>query len=112
MKVYSASVIGGGMGGKLSMNAIVASPRLRLAAVADLRADVRKQLHELNPNIKLYASHRELLADCPTEVVCVSTFPPSHREVVLDALELNLAGILCEKPLGDTTAAGRDILRR
>lgn len=111
MKVYSASVIGGGMGGKLSMNALVASPHFRLMAMADLRADVREELHQLNPDIKLYASHQELFADCPTDVVCVSTFPPSHREVVLDALKLNLAGILCEKPLGDTAEAGREILR-
>ena len=105
MKVYTASVIGAGMGGRLSINALVESPRFRLLAVADLRADVRKQLYQMNPNIKLYPSHTELFADCPTDVVCVSTFPPSHREVTLDALELNLAGILVEKPLGDTAAA-------
>ncbi|MCE5258742.1 MAG: Gfo/Idh/MocA family oxidoreductase [Chloroflexi bacterium] len=110
MQVYTASVIGGGMGGRLSMNALVVSPRFRLIAMADLRADVRKHLYEMNPNIKLYASHKDLFADCPTDVVCVSTFPPSHREVTLDALKLNLAGILCEKPLGDTAAAGRAIL--
>ena len=51
-----------------------------------------------------------MFAECPTEVVCVSTWPPSHREVVMDALRLAPQGILCEKPLGDTAAAGRDIL--
>jgi predicted dehydrogenase len=111
MKVHTASVVGGGTGGKLSMNALVASSLFHLVAVADLRADVRRELHQLNPNIKLYASHQELFSECPTDVVCVSTFPPSHCEVVLDALKLNLAGILCEKPLGDTARAGRDILR-
>jgi predicted dehydrogenase len=111
MKVYSASVVGGGMGGKLSMRALAASSHFNLEAAADLRADVRSELQRLYPNIKLYASHQELFAACPTDVVCVSTFPPSHREVVLDALKLDLAGILCEKPLGDTAAAGRDILQ-
>ncbi|MHB9033331.1 MAG: Gfo/Idh/MocA family protein [Anaerolineae bacterium] len=110
MKVYTASVIGGGMGGKLSINALRASSRFRLLAAAGLRADVRDQLQELYPGIKLHTSHKDLFADCPTDVVCVSTFTPSHREVVLDALKLNLSGILCEKPLGDTHAAGRDIL--
>jgi predicted dehydrogenase len=46
----------------------------------------------------------------PTDVVCVSTWPPSHLEVSRAALALPLKGILVEKPLGDTWAAGRGVL--
>ena len=53
----------------------------------------------------------EMFAQCPTDVVCVSTYAPSHERIVLDALELPaLKGILVEKPLGDTAAAGRRIV--
>lgn len=107
---FTASVVGGGAGGKLSMNALAASERFRLVAAADLREDVRREIAARYPGIRVFPNHREMFAACPTEVVCVSTYPPSHREVVLDALQLDLKGILCEKPLGDTTAAGRDIL--
>jgi predicted dehydrogenase len=44
-------------------------------------------------------------------VVCVSTYPPTHEPVALDALEhLPLEGILVEKPLGHTAASGRRTL--
>jgi predicted dehydrogenase len=47
----------------------------------------------------------------PTDVVCVSTYAPSHESIVLDALARpSLRGILVEKPLGDTGAAGRQII--
>ena len=107
---YSACVVGGGLGGKLSMDALVASPRYRLVAAADLKEDVRQVLIDRCPGIRVFANHQEMFAECPTDVVCVSTYASSHREVALDALDLDLKGILCEKPLADTAAAGRVIL--
>jgi hypothetical protein len=47
---------------------------------------------------------------CPTDVVCVSTYPPSHEEVALSALNLPLKAILVEKPLGHSAVFGRRIL--
>lgn len=109
---YRTGVVGGGAGGKLSMAALAASERFDLVALADLRAEVRQEIAALHPGIRTFASHQDMFASCPLEVVCVSTYPPSHREVTRDALALPLHGILVEKPLGDTTAAGRDILHQ
>ena len=109
-KRVTASVVGGGMGGKLSLDALVASGRYELLGAADLREDVRQDLAQRYPGISVCASYQEILAVCPTDVVCVSTWPPSHREIVLAALEREVVGLLCEKPLGDTAASGRDIL--
>ena len=53
-----------------------------------------------------------MLEECPTDVVCVSTWPPSHLEVARDALDLPLTGILVEKPLADNAASGREVLER
>jgi predicted dehydrogenase len=47
---------------------------------------------------------------CPTDIVCVSTYPPSHEEVTLEALKLPLKAILVEKPLGHSVSSGRRIL--
>lgn len=109
-KRLTASVVGGGMGGQLSIRALRDSDRFDLVAVADLRDDVRKMLEDTFPGIKTYPSHREMFADAPTGIVCVSTYPPSHEEVTMDALQLPLKGILVEKPLGHTAASGRRIL--
>ena len=108
--LYTASVVGGGAGGGLSLNALAASDWFSLKAVADLRADVRESLAERFSGIQTYATHEEMFADCPTDVVCVSTYPPTHEEVTLAALGLPLKGILVEKPLGHTAASGRRIL--
>ena len=110
LRRYSASVVGGGLGGRLSMDALVASARYDLMAASDLRADVRAAIADRYPGVTVFPNHRDMLAECPTDVVCVSTYAQSHREVALDALELDLKGILCEKPMADTSSAGRDIL--
>ncbi len=110
MKPYTASVIGGGAGGTLSMTALHQSAQFELVAMADLNPTVREQAAQRFPGIQTYASHEELFAAAPTDVVCVSTYPPSHEAVTMAALELPLKGILVEKPLGHTAAAGQRIL--
>lgn len=110
-KIYTASVVGGGFGGQLSMSALTASPRFKLTAAADLREEAREQLRRLYPGIRTFPDHQSMFRDCPTDVVAVSTFPPSHEEITHAAIARpELMGILVEKPLGPTHAAGRRIL--
>ncbi|MDQ3328534.1 MAG: Gfo/Idh/MocA family oxidoreductase [Chloroflexota bacterium] len=111
MDSLSASVVGGGTGGRLSLRALADSPLFDLAAVADLRPEVRQDLAAEYPGIETYPTHEEMFAARPTDVVCVSTYPPSHEPITLDALRLPLRGILIEKPLGHTVASGRRILQ-
>ena len=109
-KRLTAAVVGGGAGGKLSMDALAALDRFKLVAAADIRPEVCRELEARFPAIRTFTSHREMFAQCPTDDVCVSTWPPSHEEVTLDALALPLKGILVEKPLGHTAASGRRLL--
>ena len=106
----TASVVGGGMGGKLSMTALRNSDRFELVAVADNNPEVCRALATQFAPIQTFPNHREMFAACPTDIVCVSTYPSTHEEVTLDALRLPLKGILVEKPLGHTVASGRRIL--
>lgn len=106
----TASVVGAGMGGRLSLNALAASPDYTLVAAADLRPDVRADVERLFSGLRTFATHDEMFAACPTDVVCVSTYPDTHERVAVDALALPLRGILVEKPLADTAAGGRRIL--
>jgi predicted dehydrogenase len=109
-QVYSAAVVGCGAGGMLSVKALAASDHYRLVAVCDLRSEVRDALVREFPGIRTYADHRALLSDVSADVVCVSTYPPTHEEIALAALETDPRGLLVEKPLGHSTAAGRRIL--
>ena len=107
---YTAAVIGAGQGGRASMTGLAASPRFQLVAFADIEAEARADIEAMYPGIRAFSSHEELFAACPTDIVCVSTWPPSHLEVTQAALQLPLKGILVEKPLADNFAVGRQIL--
>ena len=108
--VLRAAVIGAGAGGKLSMKALDASPRYALVAVADVAAAARSEAQATYPTIRTFADHRGLLDACAVDVLCVSTWPPSHLTVTQDGLAAGLRGILVEKPLGDTYVAGLGVL--
>ncbi|HZC25910.1 MAG TPA: Gfo/Idh/MocA family oxidoreductase, partial [Actinopolymorphaceae bacterium] len=109
-RVYSAAVVGCGSGGSLSIDALARSACFHLTAVCDLREEVRRTFAEKYPGIRTYANHHELLTESPTDIVCVSTYADTHAEIAHAAMATGLAGILVEKPLGDTTAAGRAIV--
>jgi predicted dehydrogenase len=106
----TASVVGAGAGGTLSMVALRDSDRYELVAVADISPKARQIAEERFSGIRTFDSHEAMFAACPTDVVCVSTWPPTHESVTMDALELSLKGILVEKPLGHTADSGRRIL--
>jgi predicted dehydrogenase len=98
-KPYTAVVVGAGMGGKLSMAGLAASDRFELVGVADWRAEARREAESRYPGLHTFANHTEMFTQCQPDVVCVSTWPPTHLQVTSAALELPLKGILVEKPL-------------
>jgi predicted dehydrogenase len=110
MHKLTASVVGGGAGGKLSMDALEASDCFELKAVCDMKEEVCEQLKQRFPGIQTFTNYENMFAECPTDVVCISTFPPSHETVTLEALRYPLKGILVEKPIGHTADSGRRIL--
>lgn len=108
---YTASVIGCGFGGAMSLDALVASDRFDLVAACDQSEEARATAGDRSPGIQTFASHAELFHASPADVVCVSTWAPSHRGIAEEALSLDLSGILVEKPLADTAADGGALLR-
>src|SRR6516165_5184845 len=110
MDKLTVSFVGGGTGGRLSLDAVAASEYYQPAALADLRQEVSPELREKYPELLTFTDFREMFRTCPTDIVCVSTYPPSHELVTLAALKLALKAILVEKPLGHSVASGRRIL--
>ena len=107
-----ASLVGCGLGGRLSLGALMTSERYSVVAVTDLRQEVCQQLQKQYPHIRTFNDHRTMFAECPADVVCVSTYAPTHESITIDAIKANpLKGILVEKPLGDTAASGSRILQ-
>ncbi len=107
----SAAVIGAGAGGLLSLRGLLGSDRYRVEAVVDWDATARARACDLGDGIRGYPDLGSMLTECSPEVVCVSTYPGTHRSVVERVLELpSLRGILVEKPLADTYVDGRTLL--
>lgn len=112
-KKFTASVVGGGSGGNLSIKALMNSSRFKLKAVADLNPAVCKKIKESYPDVKTFTNYSKMFNECPTNIVCVSTFPSSHEQITLDALNaLPLKGILVEKPLGILLFPVENFLKR
>ena len=104
MDKLTVSVVGGGTGGRLSLEAVAASEYYQPAALADLRPEVGAELRKKYPELQTFTDFREMFRACPTDIVCVSTYPPSHELVTLEALKLPLKAILVEKPLGHSVS--------
>lgn len=104
----TASVVGCGVGGRLSIGSLANSQYFDLKAISDLDPTVLKELQ--TEDIQTFTDYREMFEKCPTDVVCVSTFPNTHEEVTKAALDLSLKGILVEKPLAHNVESARRIL--
>jgi predicted dehydrogenase len=109
-KPLTATVIGTGAGGRLSMAALTASPRYELVGVTDISPAARERVEQDFPGVPTFADHTRMFAAAPADVVCVSTYAPTHLALAEAAVEAGARGLLVEKPLGDTTEAGSRIL--
>lgn len=92
------------------MAALAASPRFELVGVTDISAAARSRVETDFPGVPTFADHEQMLAEAPADVVCVSTYAPTHLALAEAAVAAGARGLLVEKPLGDTTEAGTRIL--
>jgi predicted dehydrogenase len=106
-----AAVIGAGVGGRLSIAALARSRRFELAAVADMRADALERVSkDFGGEIALFEDPEAMLARGDLDVVCVSTYAPTHEQFTMSALAAGARGLLVEKPLGHRADSGAAIL--
>jgi predicted dehydrogenase len=110
MTKLTASVIGCGMGGGFSLDALAASDRFEIVAACDMRPEVCAEMARRHPGIRTFSNHQACLRDCPADVVCVSTFATTHGDITEAALQVPLKGILVEKPLAHTVNAAETLL--
>jgi len=110
--MLTASVIGCGYGGGLSLDALDDSSDYELIAAADPSADARKSVADRFPNVRLFPDYRDMLAECKPDVVCVATPAPSHAPIAAAVLGHGPKGLLLEKPLACDVATAEGLLRQ
>ncbi|MGN6126775.1 MAG: Gfo/Idh/MocA family protein [Humibacter sp.] len=108
----TATVVGAGAGGMLSIEALLESSRFELVGVADLSPAARERIAvRTDGTVPTFESHEEMFRAAPADVICVSTYAPTHLPITRTALQTpGLRGLLVEKPLGDTAVAGAEVL--
>jgi predicted dehydrogenase len=95
----------------LSARALLASPRFRLVGLADTSDEALARLGaDEFGEVAKFGSYQDMFAALSADVVCVSTYAPTHLEIAKAAMDLPVRGVLVEKPLGDSTAAGSEIV--
>ncbi|QQO22537.1 Gfo/Idh/MocA family oxidoreductase [Bradyrhizobium diazoefficiens] len=96
-------IIGTGMVGQMCHLAnFAANPACRVVAIADLRPDLAAAAAQKFGISRVYATHRELLADSEVSAVVVVTKRRATGAIVLDALNAG-RHVLSEKPMAYTT---------
>ena len=112
MRPLRAGVVGAGGGGMLSIKALELSERFELVGVADISEAARAGAVAEGVTAQMFPDAAALLEGAGPEVVCVSTFAPSHSEIVGQALDAGVRGVLLEKPVALDWASGRATLDR
>ncbi|MDE2902936.1 MAG: Gfo/Idh/MocA family oxidoreductase [Chloroflexota bacterium] len=83
-------------------------PDTKLVAGCDLRpertADFKRQWSGLLPNLRVYPDHQAMLAAEDLDIVSVVTSDHAHAQIVVDAAESGVRGVICEKPIATTLA--------
>ena len=76
------------------------------------RGESKKRLNEkLNSNYPLFDSYEDALAQSKPDAVCISTYPDTHEEFAIKALEAG-CHIFIEKPLADTVTGCERIIQK
>lgn len=108
MEQFNAAVIGAGGMGKVHVDAALASPYVKDVFVVDPDPG-RVKLWQGEPRIKS-ASFDEVLKNEQVRFVSVATPNHLHLEHAGSAMKAG-KGVLCEKPMGNTLAEAKEMIR-
>ncbi len=66
--------------------------------------DFHRTWDDALPDVRGYTDYREMLAREQLDVISVATPDDRHAQIVVDAVEAGVRGIICEKPIASTLA--------
>lgn len=92
------ALIGGGMAGPLSANAIKNIDNAEIIAFCDVNEAVCQQYKKEYQIPYIYTDYKEMLKNDEIDVVCVITPPFLHEQMVTDIAK-SKKHIICEKPI-------------
>ena len=96
---FRAGIVGFGMMGKIHAQAYIDSGCAEVVAICN-RSDLKmaEYLKE-NPDCRSYNNWRAMLEAENLDVLSVTTYSPSHRDIVVHGVESGISRVFCEKPM-------------
>lgn len=107
MEDIRIAIIGHGFMGHEDEKMLLKMPGIRLVGFSDIDP---RQLEDVAPGLKRYASNEELLADPEVDVVIIAANNNQHHKLVCQAARAG-KDIICEKPVAMTVAELDDMVR-
>lgn len=106
---YRVAVIGAGFMGSMHASILSREPRAKLVAIVDPNVELASKVAAKLGDVKVYASHHQLLAEETLDLVSICT--PEHLHVQ-PALDIAAKGvnIFVEKPIASTVEDGHRIV--
>ncbi len=101
--IQRVALVGYGYWGPNLLRNLVHHGGFTVVGVVDEKEDARDRVKRLYPNITLYRSLRDLLAEKKLDAVCIATPPSTHESLALEALAAG-AHVFVEKPLALSVA--------
>jgi predicted dehydrogenase len=78
-----------------------------LSALCDINPEKRAKYQASHPNVRMFATHKEMLASGTVDAIIIAVPHYSHMPIAADAFEKGIH-VLCEKPLAVSVKAGRE----
>ena len=66
--------------------------------------DFHRTWSDVLPDVRRYTDHREMLEREQLDIISVATPDDRHAQIVVDAVDAGVRGIICEKPIASTLA--------
>ncbi|HTM78084.1 MAG TPA: Gfo/Idh/MocA family oxidoreductase, partial [Devosia sp.] len=107
---FRVAVIGAGFMGSMHASIFSHEPRSKLVAIVDRNVELARSVAaRLGPDVKVYATHEELLAAEQLDLVSICTPDHLHLQPALDIAAKGI-NLFVEKPIASTLEDGRKIV--
>ena len=75
----------------------------QVVAVSDLSPQRLGSARSRGGQLRTYCDYKKMLKEVTPDIISICTWPQSHRDVLRDAAEAGVKGVMCEKPLALTS---------
>ncbi|KAJ9663544.1 hypothetical protein H2198_000810 [Neophaeococcomyces mojaviensis] len=110
-KTYNVGVVGYGLSAKIFHIPFINDARsFRLHAIVQRSPKPSDDAAKDHPEVKVYHSTEDLVADSDVDVVVLTTTPATHHELAIQAMKHG-KHVLVEKPFTPTSEQARDLAK-